>query len=227
MAPLPGATDTGVWRSQLLEGVCPPCQAVLEAQRQKEQRAIQVRRELVQLLGGEKPYREFTFERYEVTPGNRLAYERCRQFDPATENLYLWGACGVGKTHLASAVARKCSEAALSVHVLPAFQLSRRVRMKGLDQEQTAISELIDADALVLDDLGTGSDTPYGRQLLQEILDARNLHDRGGIVITSKYSLAALAQKLDEDSVPSRLGGMCRVIQLNGLDHRVAPRGRS
>jgi chromosomal replication initiation ATPase DnaA len=52
-------------------------------------------------LGGEKPYREFTFERYKVTPGNRRAYERSKTFDPAAENLYLWGPSGVGKTHLA------------------------------------------------------------------------------------------------------------------------------
>jgi DNA replication protein DnaC len=92
---------TAVWRSQLTGGICPACLTAQEAERQKEQRTRDVRRDLVQLLGGEKPYREFAFERYQMTPGNRLAYEKATQFNPATDNLYLWGPCGVGKTHLA------------------------------------------------------------------------------------------------------------------------------
>src|SRR5258707_14043184 len=66
---------TAVWRSQLSDGICPACVAALAIERQKERRALAVRGDLVQLLGGEKPYREFTLARYEVTPGNRLAYE--------------------------------------------------------------------------------------------------------------------------------------------------------
>src|SRR5947207_86864 len=98
--PVGGKTlaGTGVWRSQLTGGVCPDCLAALETQRQNAQCALAMRRELVQLLGGEKPFREFTFERFEITPGNQFAYERCKSFNPAADNLYLWGPCGVGKT---------------------------------------------------------------------------------------------------------------------------------
>src|SRR6266851_8570413 len=71
---------TGVWRSQLIDRCCPPCQAALEREREKEKRLWERRGELVELLGGEKPYREFTFEQYQVTPGNQLAYERSKNF---------------------------------------------------------------------------------------------------------------------------------------------------
>ena len=93
---------TGVWRSQLADGLCPACIAERETQRQNAQRALAIRKDLVEMLGGEKPYREFTFEKYQITPGNRLAYERAKHLNPATESLYLWGSCGVGKTHLVS-----------------------------------------------------------------------------------------------------------------------------
>src|SRR2546425_1819460 len=63
---------TGVWRSQLSDGLCPKCVAAMEANRRKEQQAEALRERLIQLLGGEKPYREFTLERYQVTPGNQL-----------------------------------------------------------------------------------------------------------------------------------------------------------
>jgi DNA replication protein DnaC len=181
-----------------------------------------MRSRLIRLLGGEKPFREFTLDRYEVEPGNQFAYERCRDFSRATDNVYLYGACGVGKTHLAYAVARRCFEETLSAAILLAYQLARRVRMKEPDQEQAVINELVDTRVLVLDDLGGGSDTAFSRQILQEILDRREFNKRAGLLITSKYSLDELAAKLGDDSIPSRLAGMCQAIRITGPDRRVA-----
>jgi DNA replication protein DnaC len=217
---------TGVWRSQLIGGQCPACEARQEAEREKEQQALLLRAKLIALMGGEKPYREFTFERYVVASGNRLAYERCRSFNPATDNLYLWGACGVGKTHLAWAAARRCFQETLAGLILPAYQLSRKVRMKEPDEEQAAIDEFIDTDVLVLDDLGSGPDTAYGRQILQEILDGRDFHDRAGLIVTSAYSFDTLAQKMGHDTIPSRLVGMCEVLKIEGNDHRLLTRSK-
>jgi DNA replication protein DnaC len=215
---------TGVWRSQLTSGVCPTCLEALERQRQQEQHALTVRRDLVQFLGGEKPYREFTFERFKVTPENQLAYERSKNFNPAADNLYLWGPCGVGKTHLAYAVARNCFEQTLSVTILWASQLSRSVRMKDPEHEQAMIDHFAGAEVLILDELAGGSDTPFKRQTLQEILDIRDFNDRAGLVVTSKYSLDALAAKLGDDTIPSRLAGLCRPTEVRGTDHRLSRR---
>jgi DNA replication protein DnaC len=212
---------TGVWRSQLMDARCPACQDAFEKERTKEQQALARRNELVGLLGGDKPYREFTFELYQVTPGNQLAYQRCQEFNPATENLYLWGPCGVGKTHLAYAAARRCFQETLSATIQPAGQLTRKVRMKDPAQEQTAVERFACVDVLILDDLGIGTDTAYGRQLVQEILDRRDFANRAGLVVTSKYSLGALAEKLQDDSIPSRLAGMCTVVQIQGADARI------
>ena len=106
-SPLPG---TGVWRSRLrrrpVSGLSEPR---WKKEREKNRLALRRREELVAVLGGHKPYQEFTFERYRVLPGNAVAFERTSRFDPACENLYLWGPCGVGKTHLAYAAARRSS----------------------------------------------------------------------------------------------------------------------
>src|SRR5712692_7794574 len=212
---------TGVWRSQLTGGVCSTCLAAREREREQEEHALAIRKELVQLLGAEKPYREFTFERFEITAGNQLAYERSKSFNPAMDNLYLWGPCGVGKTHLAYAIARTCFEQTLSVTILLSSQLSRRVRMKDPETEQAAIDELARVETLVLDDLGTGSDTAFSRQILQEVLDARDFNDRAGLLITSRYSLNALAEKFNDDTIPSRLAGMCRLVAVTGPDRRL------
>lgn len=215
---------TGVWRSQLTEGLCAACGTAREAERQKAEHALAIRAGLIQLLGGQKPYRDFTFDRYRVLPGNRLGFEKSKQFSPATENLYLWGPCGVGKTHLAYAAARRAFEETLSVAILLASQVSRKVRMKDPASEQAAIDDLARADVLVLDDLGTGSDTAFSRQVLQEILDARDFADRAGLVITSPYSLDDLAGKLAGDSIPSRVAGMCSVVEIRGPDVRLTMR---
>ena len=199
----------------------------LETERLKERRAIAIRSELIQLLGGAKPYREFTFERFQLTPGNQLAYERSRHFNPAAENLYLWGPCGVGKTHLSWALARRCFEETLSVVMLPAGQLSRKVRMKDPEQEQATVDQWVWAEVLVLDDLGAGSDTAYVRQVVQELLDGREFNDHAGLIVTSKYSLDELAAKLADDSIPSRLAGMCQVVEIKGSDGRLSRPGRA
>jgi DNA replication protein DnaC len=213
---------TGVWRSALVEGCCAVCVAAAEAQRQKDRQAFLLRHELVSLLGGEKPYREFTFERFKVTPENGRAFEHCCQFNPAEDSLYLWGPCGVGKTHLAWAVARKCFEETLSVAILPSVQISRRVRMREPDQEQAVVDDLSRAAVLVVDDLGNGPDTAFGRQILQEVLDARDFNDRHGLVVTSQYSLDELASKLGLDAIPSRLAGLCSAIEIRDRDHRLS-----
>jgi DNA replication protein DnaC len=218
---LPG---TAVWRSQLVDGCCQGCQTAVEAKRLEEERARILRQNLISLLGGERPYREFTFERYKVMPGNRLAYERSKGFDPSVANLYLWGTSGVGKTHLAWAMARRCFEESLSVAILPAYQLSRNVRMKDPDDEQAALDRFVRAESLVLDDLGVGSNSAYNRQILQEILDGRAFTDRSGLVVTSKYSLDELATTLADDSIPSRLAGMCTVVRIHGSDGRLTMR---
>lgn len=213
---------TGVWSSPLTGGLCPTCLEAEAAGQWEQRRRIEERARLVALLGGEKPLREFTFERFEVTAENRLGYQRSKGFNPATDNLYLWGGCGVGKTHLAWAAARRCVEESLSVTILRSGQISRKVRMKDPWEEEAIINELAEADTLVLDDVGAGTVTGFSRQVIQELLDQRDFNDRAGLIVTSPYGLDELAQRLAADAIPSRLAGLCDVIEVGGTDHRLS-----
>src|SRR5262249_49358420 len=116
---------------------------------------------------------------------------------------------------------RRSFEETLSVVIVPAYQISRKARMKGAEQEQAVIDEWLDANFILLDDLGTGPDTFYSRQLVQEVLDGRDFRDSFGLVVTSKYSLDGLAHKLSDDAIPSRLAGLCQVIEVKGPDRRL------
>src|SRR5690242_8953143 len=71
---------TGVWQSQLVAGRCAACLAALEEQSREKHRIAALQQRLVQLLGGPKPYREFTLERFEIAPGTQAAVERCKHF---------------------------------------------------------------------------------------------------------------------------------------------------
>lgn len=215
---LPG---TGVWHSQRVGDLCPSCAGELAESMAERQRRFQVYLRLVEVGGGEKPYREFRFETYRATPENSQALSLARAFNPDRDNLYLWGACGVGKTHLAFAIARSACEAGLSIEFLTPPRLTRRTRMLDPNDEQRAIDRIARAEVLVLDDLGIGNDTPYARQVIQEILDARTFSYRAGLVVTSKYSLGDLAAKFGDDTVTSRLAGMAWVVHIGGLDHRL------
>lgn len=221
-------TGTGVWRSVLVEGLCPGCCEATAADRERGRRSQRLRDRLIQLLGGIKPYREFTFERFRMTAGNREAFEQARTFNPTTGNLYLWGWGRVGKTHLAMAVARVCAEHGGSVKAVTPLQLVRQIRMKPPEEEQQAIDAFVRVSVLVLDDFGRGSDTAYARAVLQEILDTRDFQDRGGLVVTSRFSPVAAGRRLNDDAITSRLAAICRIIEVKSLDSRkLSPVGES
>ena len=180
---------TGNWRSMTTDGLCNGCHTVITNSNEERRRQFTSRLRLIELGGGEKPYREFRLDKFRVETGNRVAFLRARTFNASRDNLYLWGGCGVGKTHLAFATARRLCEEGLTVEFLKPPQLMRRVRRRDPDEEQQAVDRFIRSDIFVLDDLGIGHETAYARQILQEILDGREYAYRSGLFITSKYSL--------------------------------------
>lgn len=221
--PLPG---TGIWASNLTDGTCSACWAKERAKTDDAEKERLLRARLVELLGGEKAHRESRFETFTVTRENEPAFTRAKTFDARRDNLYLWGPCGVGKSHLAGAVAAGACRSGLIVELFRPPKLLRRVRRPDPVDEERAILRIVRSDVFVLDDLGVGPDTSYARQVFQEILDGRDSADRNGLVVTSKYSLDDLARKLGDDAIPSRLAGMCRVIHIPGPDWRLSKRRR-
>ena len=215
---------TGVWRSTLDGGRCEPCTERLGRARRSLLAKLEIDRRLQVLMHGPRPVREFTLRRFSVGARNRAAFYAATKFDPAKDNLYLWGPCGVGKTHLAYAIGRRAVESGQSAQFITLPGVVRRVRMREPEDEERQIGRLAVVDVLVLDDVGVGTDTAYSRQILQEVLDRRLYRDRGGLVVTAKYSLDQLAAKLADDSIPSRLAGMCAVAFVGGRDARALHR---
>jgi DNA replication protein DnaC len=212
---------------------CSPCEEIRKekAEREKKEqiekdRTERIKTRCIEMLGGIKPYEEYTFEKFLATE-NMQAFNAARSFDPKTQNLFLYGECGTGKTHLACAIARNFFE---KYCLTPGFvryyktvNLLRYMRYKrDAEEEEKILKEFSCADVFVLDDLGAQKETDFGTSLILEILDRRIERRQNGLIVTSNFGRTDLAAIL-KDRVTSRISALCGsdgVIKMTGTDHR-------
>lgn len=137
-------------------------------------------------------------------------------------NLYLFGGPGRGKTWLAAALLRHDIEArrrqGYFENVPDLMAELREAAGKGSDN--ILIMKLTHAGALVLDDMGVERPTHYALETLYRLIDRWDRQEKKGLIITSNKPLSKIADELD-DRLASRIGGMCEVIELTGVDRRL------
>lgn len=188
------------------------CQQCVEDKALEEKKAIAAKAWDIKRLGGLKAYERFTFDNYD----NKAAIDKCEGYPDI--NLYLWGLAGTGKTHLATALVRFWDDGRV---VKPQAILRRLRGLKSGKDEQAVLDTLAGFPHLVIDDLGVEKSTAFSLSSLYEIIESRDMAYRTGLIVTSNLSLTALAEKLGDDRIASRLAGMCRVIQITGTDRRL------
>ena len=208
----PTCARCGVILSPSVDG-CPVC----AERRQADITEAQAERERdIARLGGLMAYEDFTLARYD----NKTAIDACDGFPEI--NLYIYGPAGTGKTHLATAVCRQFKAAS----VLKPQRIYRIIRAgyggrNASEDEQAAINRLVRQPVLVIDDLGVDKRTDASVSTLYEIIDGRIMAKRRGLIVTSNLSLDALAERLGDDRIASRLAGACRLVEINGKDRRI------
>jgi len=100
------------------------------------------------------------------------------------ENVLLFGASGVGKTHLAAAVARRMVELGKRVKFYSAIALVQQLQQAKLQlQLQSALKKLDRFDLLVLDDLGYVKKSEAETSVLFELIAHR--YERRSLLITA------------------------------------------
>lgn len=172
-------------------------------------------------LGGERARTDFTWEKWRKNPNMAATEEALLAFDPSKDNFYLWGGVGSGKSHMATATARKHPGA----RVLRPYDLTRMMReeMRHDGNEADAVTRVLAVPVLVLDDLGSEKLTEFGAQALFELIDGWWMAARGGLIVTSNLSLDRLAEKIGDARAVSRLAGICEVHGLSTIpDNRLA-----
>ncbi len=210
----------------LKSGICGEC---CENQKQKER----VEAYLLETLGGSKAVKEFTFGGFRESAKTASAKSICEAFNPNTQNLYLYGPCGVGKTHLATAAIRKWVNTERlnylgfpirNCEVKKIGDLISQFRKIDSKEEACLIRYYSSIDILMIDDLGTEKMWDSTQDILYRIIDRRMMTEKNGLVITSNLSISDLAQKIENDRIISRLVEMCKIVKIDGEDHRLKKR---
>ena len=166
----------------------------------------------IERLGGDKAYNNFKLSNFT----NKIAVDLCAGYPE--KNLYLWGAAGTGKTHLATALVRQYPEA----RVVKPQHIYRECRgLKDGAEEQAAVNYFRDLPYLVIDDIGQDKRTEWAFSTFYEIIDARWMWEKKGLIITSNFSLGDLAQRMNSDCIVSRINGLCETVEIAGKDGRM------
>ena len=155
------------------------------------------------------------------------------EFPVMERGLFLLGPPGVGKTHLAVAVLRRVIE---RTHAHGLFfdtrELLRLIRTTYDPIVQATESEVLrpvlDADLLVLDDLGAEKTSEWVEETLNHIVNHR-YSQRRTTLFTSNYD--DKPDQTDPDSLVFRIGvrmrsrlhEMCDFLHLDGADYRELP----
>jgi DNA replication protein DnaC len=157
---------------------------------------------------------------YDVNDDNRDAVKHASFFIAAVHpGLYLHGGVGVGKTRLACVILNECHARGDKVLFTRAPELLLRMQRLDSDRSDEFLDRLLEPKVLVLDDLGASQGTDFARRTLQTILDGRL--DRGHrTVFTSNLSIDQLGDFMEDDRLPSRISGTCKVVALTGNDQR-------
>ena len=139
------------------------------------------------------------------------------------DNLLLFGASGVGKTHLASAIGYGLVEAGIRVKFSSASALVQHLqKAKQEFKLEDALIKLDKYAVLILDDIGYIRKTDHETGVLFELIAHR--YERHSLIITSNQSFEDWDQLFDDTVMTvaaiDRLVHHAKIIQCKGESYR-------
>ena len=150
------------------------------------------------------------------------AKEFAEETPPQYGNLLMMGGTGLGKTHLSTAIARRVIERGYEVryenvqNVIAAYEHDRF--RSGRDAEDERSQVYLDAELLILDDLGAEFNSNASIAALYHILNTRISQEKSTVINTNlmKHDL----QERYSDRIASRLFGEYRILLFQGMNVR-------
>ena len=159
----------------------------------------------------------------------RLAIQFTMEYPAVERGLLFTGPVGVGKTHLAVSILKGLTEHGFSClfyefgALLKEIQDSYNVHTKT--SELGVLAPVLNADVLVLDELGASKPTDWVRDTMAHIINTR-YNDKKATIFTTNYPDDRHIEREEtlEDRIGprlrSRLYEMCTMIEMKGGDYR-------
>ncbi len=158
----------------------------------------------------------------------RLALRQVRRFVQEFEasaecpGLFLYGAPGTGKTHLAIGALKDLIELGHSGMFYNMVTLMEHFRKQALGslshEDEERLDQLTEVDVLVIDDLGAGRLTDFIQERMYALIDRRYANNQC-VIVTSNLGLRKLEEQVTYP-VLSRVRGMCFTVNTGELDFR-------
>lgn len=205
------------WNNLTPEGVCISC---MDERGRSSSRQAQLGEYLLKTIG-RYGIERYSFNSFDVDHSNAYAVERFSRFNAKTDNLYLYGPTGIGKTHLAGALLKQCAANNLTIKWVNPMYLAMELTGRFAADQKSLIEDLASKDVVILDDLGLGDELKMTMKIIYMLTDRRTAAKKNGLVITSNLSIEDLAKNFRDDRIASRISGLCRVIKMDGKDRRV------
>lgn len=157
------------------------------------------------------------------------AFRLAREYPAVERGLLFMGPCGVGKTHLSVAVLRELMEKGAPCLFYEVGALLKEVQDSYNPASQTSelkvLAPVVEAEVLVLDELGASKPTDWARETIRQVISAR-YNDRRLTIFTTNYT-DERRQPSDETledrigaRLRSRLYEMCATVVVEGEDYR-------
>lgn len=177
------------------------------------------------------------FEGYQITLNNQDAVRLCNDYvsrfkeikSEKKNGLFLAGPCGVGKSHLAYAVANSLIERKNSVVCMTMIDLLLKLKSSysGDESSEEKILKIYeDCSLLIIDDLGKEKPTEWALQMIYAIID-RRYNAFKPIIVTTNYTAKELVQKFSINgdnstgsAIVDRLFEMCQYVPIDGESYR-------
>ena len=159
----------------------------------------------------------------------RYASNLAMEFPATEQGLLLMGTVGVGKTHLAVSILKGLTERGFSClfcefgALLKQIQDSYNANTKT--SELAVLAPVLNADVLVLDELGASKPTDWVRDTMAHIINSR-YNDKKLTIFTTNYLDERRSERDEtlEDRIGvrlrSRLFEMCKTVTIAGDDYR-------
>ncbi|HEU4594565.1 MAG TPA: ATP-binding protein [Pyrinomonadaceae bacterium] len=158
------------------------------------------------------------------------AYRLAREYPSVERGLLFMGACGVGKTHLSVAVLRELMERKGVPCLFYEFgsllkEIQDSYNPASHTSESKVLAPVIEAEVLVLDELGASKPTDWVRDTMMQVINSR-YNEKRLTIFTTNYTDARRtpSEETLEDRIGARLRSrlyeMCRTVVIEGEDYR-------